>query len=131
MSLELALQQNTAAINALVEILAKGLPAAPAPEAKTKKVKPAEQAAIVEQHVAETVAAVEVTAEEIAALAPEIPAAPVTIDDCKALILAVSTKKGRAAAVGLLAGFNASKLSEVPAARFAELKAEAEKVLAS
>ena len=160
MSLEIALQENTAALRDLMNLLSSGvaaLPAAPALTAegseaparpkKAKVEKPVaaagprvaiavdengehdEETAVVEQRVAETVAAVEQAAAEQPAA--ETPAVPVTVNDCKDLILAIASKKGRAAAAELLGKFGAAKLSEVPASKYAELKAAAEKVLQS
>jgi hypothetical protein len=122
MSLELAIAENTRAINQLIAILrdqaANPVPAelkqAPEPEQliqedppKTKKAKKEEPAPAPE---------------------PETPKA-VTYAEAASAVTKLVKEKGREAAKALLAGFNATNLKEIPEARFADVIAAAENAL--
>lgn len=130
MSLELAIQQNTAAINALIEILSKGFGATvvspdaleeqvleekPAPAEKPKRAKKEAKAEPVEQ-----------PAEE-----PAAQVSPPTYTEASAKVIEVANKKGRAVAVEILARFDgAKKLAEVKASDYAAVIAACELALA-
>jgi hypothetical protein len=100
MSIELALADNTAALRELAALLARvSVPAAaeapPAPKSRS----------------AAPTAPTSPTAEVEPAAAPAttVAASEPTYDDIKRAIIAVSAKKGRDAAVALLAEFGAAK----------------------
>lgn len=143
MSLELAIQQNTAAINALIEILSKAAAPSPianvtldtseepAPKAEAKKRTKKEAAPA-------TVGELETSAPSQASGAGDAPAtggaaAPTeapTYEDTSKALLAVSAKHGRAAAMTILHSFGAEKsLKEVNTERFAEVIAVCQKEL--
>jgi outer membrane biosynthesis protein TonB len=145
MSLELAIQQNTAAINTLIEILSKGnVPAAVQPDqadAPAEKPKRAKKEAKPEAPAGEPASAPK--AEDDAAgeqSAPEKPAAfpastttaetkQVTYTEASAAVVKVANTKGRAAAVEILAGFGAKTLGEVKASSYAAVIAACEAAL--
>ena len=134
MSLEIAIQENTAALRDLIKAISNGIPTtaqqvaavveeaaevkAEAP-AKTEKKAKAEKAKTpkVEQ------AATPEPKEEAAPAADDEPDA--TYQDAAAAITALSKTKGRDAAVALLKKFGASKLPEVKPEDFAAIVAEA------
>lgn len=129
MSLEQAIQENTAAINRLIAAITNGIPttaqqvAAVVEEAKVEE-KPAKKG---KAEKAETpkqeVAATPEPKEEVAPVADDAPA--VTYQDAAAAITALSKAKGRDAAVALLKKFGASKLPEVKEEDFAAIVADA------
>lgn len=116
MSLELAIQQNTAAINQLIEILSKGITAAPAAP-------PEPPGLTLEETFAETPAP---KPKKKAEPAP----APVSYADAAGAVTRLVKEKGRDAAKALLSSFGAANLKEIPEAKFAEVLAAAEKALA-
>lgn len=132
MSLEIAIQENTAAIRALIAAISNGIPTtaqqvaavveevkAEAPAKAEKKIKPEKaEAPKVEQ------AATPEPKEEAAPAADDAP--EVTYQDAAAAITALSKTKGRDAAVALLKKFGASKLPEVKPEDFAAIVAEAQ-----
>lgn len=134
MSLEIAIQENTAAIRELIKAISNGIPTtaqqvaavveeatevkAEAP-AKTEKKAKAEktESAKVEQAA---------TPEPKADVAPAADDAPeVTYQDAANAITALSKTKGRDAAVALLKKYGASKLPEVKPEDFAAIVADA------
>lgn len=145
MSLELAIAENTRAINALIEILTRGavnapvaadveqeaLREEPAPKAKRKKEAapeaPAGEPAPEETAPSPAAGASDAPATEAAATATE----PVEISyaDAAAAVTNVVKVKGRDAGKALLASFGAANLKEVKPERFAEVIAAAKAVL--
>jgi hypothetical protein len=133
MSLELAIQQNTAAINALIEMLSKGFGATiVSPDALEEQVllEPAAAGAgatKVKRAKKETKAepAAETPAEEPAQVAPP------TYTEASAKVVEVANKKGRQAAVEILSRFDgAKKLAEVKASDYAAVICACELALA-
>lgn len=129
MSLEQAIQANTAALRDLIAAIANGIPttaqqvAAVVEEAKVeekpaKKGKPEKTEAPKQE-----VAATPEPKEEAAPVADDAPEA--TYQDAAAAITALSKAKGRDAAVALLKKFGASKLPEVKPEDFATIVADA------
>ena len=125
MSLELAIQDNTRAINALIEILrnqaANPVPAEvieqPDPP-KTKRAK--KEAAPVAPAPLETSAPAPETgatdaSETEAAAAPvdDAPVEPVTREQVSRALTTVASRKGRSVALGILGNVKAGNLSEV------------------
>lgn len=148
MSLEIALQQNTNALQALIDLLKQPgamvraiggaqEEATPAPiqnadkPAKVEKLKKSQaQAAVAENAASSTPAPlspspVEAAAPETAPAAadPVTGAASVTYQDAANAITKLSRVKGREAAVAVLAQFGAAKLPEVKPEQFADLVA--------
>lgn len=135
MSLEIAIQENTAAIRDLVAAIRKGIPttaeqvAAVVIEAKTEaKAEKKTKAEKVDKAETETPksdeapAATQKQKDEPAAAADE----PVyTYQDAANAITSVSKAKGRDAAVALLADFGAKNLKEVKPEDYAALIAKA------
>lgn len=134
MSLEIAIQENTAAIRELIKAISNGVPTtaqqvaavvkeatevkAEAP-AKTEKKAKAEKT---ESAKVDTAA----TQEPKADAAPAADDAPeVTYQDAANAITALSKTKGRDAAVALLKKYGASKLPEVKPEDFAAIVADA------
>lgn len=128
MSIELALQENTAALKALFALFSKA--GIPAPSAATPT--PAPQAA----------APVPVAKEEPIATPAEVSAAPAAKEsaptdaldynkDVKPLLVKVSTAKGREALVGLLQKFGVAKGDQLPQDKLAAVVAEANTLLAA
>ena len=129
MSLEIAIQQNTAAINSLIDILSKAaIPAAPvafdeppveAVKKKTKKEAPAE-----------------IQNEEPVAAEPAEPpaevAAVITYDEAAASVVQVASKLGRARAGEILAQMKpgAKSLRDVDPTDFAAVICACELALA-
>jgi hypothetical protein len=144
MSLELALQQNTAAINALIEILKTGaVPVAPAAEEQAPE---APKAKRTKKEAAPATAGEPASAPKAEASADGEPAAPekpaaspassttteakqVTYTEAAAAVTNVAKKKGRDVAVEILAKFGAKTLGEVKASSYAKVIAECEAVL--
>lgn len=143
MSLELALQQNTAAlnaqaaaINALAAILTAGgasvLPAvnveageqpAPAESTKTTRTKPKKEAAPAAETVAEAGTSEDEPGEQTSA-------AP-TYTETMPFVINVSRAKGREAALDVLRKYGATKgLSEVKASDYAKVIADCKALLA-
>lgn len=128
MSLELALQQNTAAIEALTQLLKGGAVPAPAPvgeqpasaeSTKTTRTKPKKTEA--------TAPADDTAAVEGGDAAP----AASTYAEASAKVVEVANKKGRQAAVEILGRFGgAKKLGEVDPSKFAAVIAACDEVLA-
>lgn len=153
MSLELALQENTAAIQALAAIYAamaqsagvtpnptKSLaapygtttPAKVGEEKKSVKAAPADgQPTAKDAAPAKTDAAPTPTAASVEAPAPASTAVTeVTYEDVKTLVLKVSKDKGRDAAAGVLAGFGVAKAPELKPEQYADAVAQLQAVLA-
>lgn len=141
MSLELALEKNTAAIEKLIAILANPQAVIPAteqpagteaPKAKRAK-KEAKPEAPVGEPVAEQPAPSRETgatdASETAAAAAPTEEKQVTYTEASAAVVKVANTKGRAAAVAVLAKFGAKTLGEVKASKYADVIAECEAVL--
>lgn len=131
MSLELALQENTAAVLQLVAALKATPVTAPAVEVKTeKKAKPAPaQTAVTEP------AGTQATAEQAAAPAEKAstsggespspvensaPPKAMTVEERTPVLTAAVAKAGRDAVIALLAEFGAKRAGEVPADKLAE-----------
>lgn len=131
MSLELAIQQNTAAINALIEMLSKGFGATVvSPDALEEQVLEEKPEPTVEKPKR---AKKEAKAEPVAETSTEEPAqvAPPTYTEASAKVVEVANKKGRQAAVEILARFDgAKKLAEVKASDYAAVIAACELALA-
>jgi hypothetical protein len=141
MSLEIAIQENTNAIHALIAAIGNGLSASPAQVAAVVAEAPAtvkkETAAKKEvQKAAETVkpeaASTQPTAEATAAPEPKAEASEASADaptyqDAAAAITKLSRAKGRDAAVAVLASFGAAKLPDVKPEQFADVIAAAAK----
>lgn len=114
MSIEQAIAENTAALNALAAAVralvgnqnASGTAAAE-PKAEQANVEKQSAPAATQEQKAESAAAAD-KVEETAA-APE----PVTYDQCAAAITSLAKGKGRAAAVEVLKSFGADKLPDV------------------
>jgi hypothetical protein len=145
MSLELAIQQNTAAINTLIEILSKGtIPTAPAAEevapgfgtavTDAAKAVAAETKARRTKKEAKPEAPAGEPAQEASAPAPEIgataasemevaaaPAKQITYTEASAAVVKVANTKGRQVAVEILAKFGAKTLGEVKASSYAKV----------
>lgn len=110
MTLEAAIQENTAALRELIGILANSTPA-PAKAAKKKEPEAPQQP---EPRPAPTAA----------------PSAAVTYDDAKRAILKLSAEKGRDAAVAILGKHGAAKLQDVKPEHYADVLREATEALA-
>lgn len=108
MSLEIAIQENTAAINALIAILgAKGFEPAAAPAPKEAPATKKEKA----------------TPKVEEAPEPATVAEAVTYDQAAEAIQQLAKTKGRDAAIAVLKQFGASKLPDVDAKDFAAVVA--------
>jgi hypothetical protein len=132
MSLEIALAENTAAINALAELLRNGSARAISiasgdPAAKQEKKAEAKKPEAAKQVPAPT----QPTAEAPAAPEPkaETSAPALTYDQVKNQVLKVNREKGREATVALLQQFGATNAQQIPEAKWAELVEAANKVL--
>lgn len=140
MSLELALEKNTAAIEKLIAILAnpqavvavteEAEAPAEAPKAKRTK-KEAKPEAPVGEPVAEQPAPSPETGASDASEteAAAAPAKQVTYTEASAAVVKVANQKGRAAAVAVLAKFGAKTLGEVKASRYGDVIAACEAAL--
>lgn len=132
MSIEQALAENTAAIRELIEAIKNGVPTttaqveAVAAEAKAEKPKAEKktEAPKPEPEAEESSAATQEQKDEPAA------AEGITYEAVAAAITKLSRTKGRDAAVGVLAQFDAKKLPDVAPEKFAEVLAAAEEALA-
>lgn len=125
MSLELAIQQNTEAVNRLVAILEKGtLPPAAAAvvapvEEKAEEPKPAKKAKA------------EKAPEPAKAEEPAADAKVYSYQEAATAITKLASSKGRDAAVSLLKKFGVAKGPELKPDQYAAVVAEAEKALAA
>ena len=144
MSLELAIQQNTAAINALIEILSKGLGATivspdaleeqvleEKPKAKRLKKEAAPEAPAGEpasEPSAPAPASGANAASATAAAASQV-AEPVTREQVSKALTTLASKKGRDAAMKVLNAIGCKNLGEVDAASYAALLADCEAAL--
>lgn len=129
MSLENAIQENTAAINALTALLSAkvqteaGTTSSPdLAKSKTEDVKPKAES----KPKAETKPKAEPKTEPAAAVAPTGP----TMDEIAAACVEL-IKKDRPALISLLADFNVKKASELKPDQFAAFKASLDAELAS
>lgn len=129
MSLEQAIQANTAALRDLIAAIANGIPttaqqvAAVVEEAKVEE-KPAKKGKPEKTETPkQEVAATPEPKEEAVPAADDAP--EVTYQDAAAAITQLSKAKGRDAAVALLKKFGASKLPEVKPEDFAAIVADA------
>lgn len=136
MSLEIALQENTAAIRELIAAISKGIPTTaqqvaavvqeaqvedkPAKAEKKAKAEKAESAKVEPAVTQEPKADAAPAADEEGPVEPEV-----TYQDAAAAITQLSKVKGRDAAVALLKKFGASKLPEVKPEDFAAIVADA------
>ena len=112
MSLEQAIQENTAAIRELIAALGKGAPsqaAAPTETATVEEPK-VEKPAKEKKQQAPAAAAMPESKEEAAPAADE--PAPVSYDDCAQAVTKLAKTKGRPAAVALLGQFDLKTLQD-------------------
>lgn len=140
MSLETAIQENTKAIYALMEHMkanvahAQPVTITPATaETPVAVVEPAQAEPVISQTEAEDTPPEDPTpsAPAAAPISKVTPAAKaVSYDDAAKAVTSVAAKKGKPAALELLAKYGAKKLPEVNPANFAELVADAENLLA-
>lgn len=141
MSLELAIQQNTAAINALIEILSRGASPSPItneapaeteqPKAKRAKKEAKPEAPAGEPAPEQPAPSPETgasDASETAAAAAPTEAKQITYTEASAAVVKLANTKGRKAAVDVLASFGAKTLGEVKASRYADVIAACEAV---
>ena len=142
MSLELALEKNTAAIEKLIAILAnpqvvvaateEAEAPAEAPKAKRAR-KEAKPEAPAGEPAAEQPAPSPETgasdASETAAAAAPTEAKQITYTEASAAVVKLANTRGRKAAVYVLASFGAKTLGDVKASRYADVIAECEAVL--
>lgn len=152
MSLEIALQENTAAIKNLIAVLANQAgstakaskkAAAPQPQTDIAVGDAADAQATVAKNGASSTpearnsspveAAAQVKADPVPVEQPQEPGAAgvtePTYQDTAAYITRLSREKGRDVAVALLKEFNAAKLPDVAAADFAAIIARANELL--
>ena len=117
MSLEAAVQENTAALRELIAHLAAGgAPVAPKSVKKPETVKT--------EPVAAQAAAVESAGQPVDVVVVEY-------DDVKDAIIKLSSKKGRDAAVAVLKQFSAAKVPDLKPEDYAAVHAAASKLLAA
>jgi hypothetical protein len=131
MSLEVAIQENTAAINALVALLSKQSPIANVPPCKGHAVESAKEEKKAEvKKPAPTPPAPEPSQAAAPAPVSESPS-KLTYDEVKNLVLKVNREKGREATVALLSSFGATNAQQIPEPKWAEVVEAANKVLGS
>ena len=110
MSLEQAIQENTAAIKALIAALGKGAPSQAAAPAETATVEEPKAEKPAKEKKQSAPAAMPESKEEAAAAADE--PAPVSYDDCAQSVTKLAKTKGRPAAVALLGQFDLKTLQD-------------------
>lgn len=115
MSLEQAIQENTAAIKALIAALGTGATSQPAAPAETTPVEePKADAKPTKEKKQSAPAATPEQKDDAAAVTdePASEAAPVIYDDCAASVTKLAKTKGRPAAVALLGEFGLKNLQD-------------------
>lgn len=110
MSLEQAIQENTAAIRELIAALGKGAPSQAAAPAETATVEEPKAEKPAKEKKQQAPAAMPESKEEAAAAADE--PAPVSYDDCAQAVTKLAKTKGRPAAVALLGQFDLKTLQD-------------------
>ena len=110
MSLEQAIQENTAAIRELIAALGKGAPSQAAAPAETATVEEPKAEKPAKEKKQQAPAATPESKEEAAAAADE--PAPVSYDDCAQSVTKLAKAKGRPAAVALLGQFDLKTLQD-------------------
>ena len=110
MSLEQAIQENTAAIRELIAALGKGAPSQAAAPAETATVEEPKVEKPAKEKKQQAPAAMPESKEEAAAAADE--PAPVSYDDCAQAVTKLAKTKGRPAAVALLGQFDLKTLQD-------------------
>lgn len=122
--LEVAIQENTAAINNLIALLSQGGSLAQAPVAHSNSVSNTDEA----QQQASPEVAVKKPAKSSAKPVSEgtTAAVGVTYDDAAQAVQALAKEKGREAAIAVLNAFNAKTLKDVNESDFAAVKAACE-----
>ena len=108
MSLEQAIQENTAAIRELIAALGSGATGKPVVETATVEEPKAEKPA--KEKKQQAPAAMPESKEEAAAAADD--PAPVSYDDCAQAVTKLAKSKGRPAAVALLGQFDLKTLQD-------------------
>ena len=115
MSLEQAIQENTAAIRELIAALGKGAPSQVAAPVETATVEePNADAKPTKEKKQSAPAATPEQKDDAAAVAdePASEAAPVSYDDCAQAVTKLAKTKGRPAAVALLGQFDLKTLQD-------------------
>ena len=110
MSLEQAIQENTAAIRDLIAALGKGAPSQAAAPAETATVEEPKVEKPAKEKKQQAPAATPKSMEEAAPAADE--PAPVSYDDCAQAVTKLAKTKGRPAAVALLGRFDLKTLQD-------------------
>ena len=110
MSLEQAIQENTAAIKALIAALGTGATSQAAAPAETATVEEPKAEKPTKEKKQSAPAATPESKEEAAAAADE--PAPVSYDDCAQSVTKLAKSKGRPAAVALLGQFDLKTLQD-------------------
>jgi len=110
MSLEQAIQENTAAIRELIAALGKGAPSQAAAPVETATVEEPKAEKPTKEKKQQAPAAMPESKEEAAPAADE--PAPVSYDDCAQAVTKLAKTKGRPAAVALLGQFDLKTLQD-------------------
>ena len=110
MSLEQAIQENTAAIRELIAALGKGAPSQAAAPVETATVEEPKVETPAKEKKQQAPAATPESKEEVAPAADE--PAPVSYDDCAQSVTKLAKTKGRPAAVALLGQFDLKTLQD-------------------
>lgn len=110
MSLEQAIQENTAAIRELIAALGKGAPSQAAAPVETATVEEPKVEKPAKEKKQQAPAATPESKEEAAPAADE--PAPVSYDDCAQAVTKLAKTKGRPAAVALLGQFDLKTLQD-------------------
>lgn len=110
MSLEQAIQENTAAIRELIAALGKGAPSQAAAPVETATVEEPKVEKPAKEKKQQAPAATPESKEEAAPAADE--QAPVSYDDCAQAVTKLAKTKGRPAAVALLGQFDLKTLQD-------------------
>lgn len=110
MSLEQAIQENTAAIRELIAALGKGAPSQAAAPVETATVEEPKVEKPAKEKKQQAPAAMPESKEEVAPVADE--PAPVSYDDCAQAVTKLAKTKGRPAAVALLGQFDLKTLQD-------------------
>lgn len=110
MSLEQAIQENTAAIKALIAALGTGATSQAAAQAETATVEEPKAEKPTKEKKQSAPAATPESKEDTAAAADE--PAPVSYDDCAQSVTKLAKSKGRPAAVALLGQFDLKTLQD-------------------
>lgn len=136
MSLELALEKNTATMERLIAALgtqaanitrisAEAKPIGDTTPVKATKAEPEAKKPAAASPPPETAVALPASKPEVS-----ISAAAVTYDDVKALVLQVSKDKGRDAAAAVLSGFGVAKAPELKPEQYVDAVAQLKAALA-